>query len=167
MASLNRVFVIGNLTRDVETRVTQTGETVAKLGVAVGKQWTGKDGQLHKQTHFFDVTAWSTEAINAGKYLRKGSGVCIDGELVQETWEDKTTGEKRSKVTIRANNIQYLDKANRDEDTADSNQAAPAARTTSTGKTGPSGTAGGKPGGKPGNRPTPPPPPGDDEDLPF
>lgn len=99
--SVNQLFLIGRLTRDVELRTTASGKSVATFSLAVDR---GQD-----QTDFFDVTAWEKLAELMDKYTQKGSRVHVQGSLQQESWEDKETGKKRSKVVINARDVTFLD----------------------------------------------------------
>jgi single-strand DNA-binding protein len=109
VASLNKWFGMGRLTRDVEVRRTPQGKAVADLGVAVNKQWKGRDGERREEALFIDVVVWEKTAENCEKYLRKGSQIHIIGELINESWVDKNTGEKKSRLKVRADEIQFLD----------------------------------------------------------
>ncbi len=108
MASVNKVFLIGNLTRDPELRYTPGGAPVTDLGVAVNRYFTTKDGERRDETLFIDVTVWNRQAENCCQYLRKGQPVHIEGYLRMDTWDDRNTGEKRSKIKIEAENVQFL-----------------------------------------------------------
>lgn len=108
MASVNKVFLIGNLTRDPELRYTPSGAPVTDLGVAVNRYFVTKDGERRDETLFIDVTVWNRQAENCCQYLRKGQPVHIEGYLRMDTWDDRNTGEKRSKIKIEAENVQFL-----------------------------------------------------------
>ncbi len=108
MANLNKVMLIGNLTRDPELRHTPKGSAVADLGVAVNRKIQDGNGGWKDETTFVDVTVWGSSAENAQKYLSKGRGVFIEGRLQMDTWDDKTTGQKRSKLKVVADNLQFL-----------------------------------------------------------
>ena len=113
MANLNKVMIIGNLTADPEVRTTPRGNTVAELRLAVNRVSSGpNDGERREETTYLDVTCWGRTAEIAGQYLAKGRPVFIEGRLQQDTWEDKQTGQKRSKIRIVAENMQLL--GNRD-----------------------------------------------------
>jgi single-strand DNA-binding protein len=107
MPNLNQVTLCGNLTRDPEIKYTSKGTAVADLSLAinsrekVGEEWKDK-------TTFVDVTAWGRQAENAEKFLKKGRGVLIIGKLELDQWDDKATGQKRSKLKIVANDVQFL-----------------------------------------------------------
>ena len=109
MANLNKVMIIGNLTADPEVRTTPRGNTVAELRLAVNRVSSGpNDGERREETTYLDVTCWGRTAEIAGQYLAKGRPVFIEGRLQQDTWEDKQTGQKRSKIRIVAENMQLL-----------------------------------------------------------
>lgn len=109
MASLNKVMLIGNLTRDPEVRFTPKGSAVCDLGIAVNRTYVTDSGEKMQETTYVDVVVWSHLAELAGKYLRKGRAVFIEGRLQMDTWEDKATGQKRSKIRVVADNLQFLD----------------------------------------------------------
>ena len=109
MANLNKVMIIGNLTADPEVRTTPRGNSVAELRLAVNRISSGpNDGERREETTFLDVTCWGRTAEIAGQYLAKGRPVFIEGRLQQDTWEDKQTGQRRSKIRIVAENMQLL-----------------------------------------------------------
>ncbi len=109
MADLNKVFLMGRLTFDPELRRTSTGTAVSELRLATTRSWPGRDGERREETLFIDVTVWDRQAENCCQYLRKGSSVHVEGALKMDTWDDKTTGEKRSKVRVHADRVQFLD----------------------------------------------------------
>src|SRR6516162_1152659 len=108
MANLNRVLLIGNLTRDPELRYTPKGTAVVDIGLAVNRIYSGEDGEKKEETTFVDVTLWGRQAEVAGQYLHKGSPVFIEGRLQLDTWDDKQTGQKRSKLRVVGENLQLL-----------------------------------------------------------
>ncbi len=108
MANLNKVMLLGNLTRDPELRHTPKGSAVADLGIAVNRKIQDGNGGWKDETTFVDVTVWGSSAENAHKYLTKGRGVFIEGRLQMDTWDDKATGQKRSKLKVVADNVQFL-----------------------------------------------------------
>lgn len=108
-SSFNRVIIAGNLTRDPQVRFTQGGTAVAEIGLAINRSWFDKASNSRKEeTLFCDVTLWNRDAENAETYLRKGSSVLIEGRLQLDQWEDRETGEKRSKLKVVAESVQYL-----------------------------------------------------------
>jgi single-strand DNA-binding protein len=108
MANLNRVFLIGNLTRDPEVRYTPKGTPVADIGLAVNRIYSADDGEKKEETTFVDVTLWGRQAEIAGQYLKKGRPVFIEGRLQLDTWDDKQTGQKRSRLRVVGEHIQLL-----------------------------------------------------------
>jgi len=108
MANLNKVMLIGNLTRDPELRHTPKGTAVAELGLAINRVWSNEQGQRQEETTFVDVTLWGRQAEVAQQYLTKGSPAYIEGRLQLDTWDDKATGQKRSKLKIVGEALQLL-----------------------------------------------------------
>lgn len=107
MANLNKVIMIGNLTRDPELRFTPNGVAVASFGLAVNRRWVNKQGERAESTDFFTVVVWGKLADICAEHLRKGSPVAIDGRLQSRSWET-SEGQKRSTVEIVANDVQFL-----------------------------------------------------------
>jgi single-strand DNA-binding protein len=108
-ASFNKVILVGNLTRDPEVRYTPSGTAVAEIGLAVSRQWFDKNSnQRREETTFVDVTLWARTAEVAGEYLSKGRSVLIEGRLQLDTWDDKETGKKRSKLRVVCETMQML-----------------------------------------------------------
>jgi single-strand DNA-binding protein len=106
MPSFNKVIIMGNLTRDVELKYTPSGSAVAELGLAINRTWFDKQAnQKKEETTFVDVTVWGRTAEIAGEYLRKGSCVLIEGRLQTDQWEDRETGQKRSKQKVVGENM--------------------------------------------------------------
>jgi primosomal replication protein N len=97
MASYNKVMLIGNLTRDPEVRYTPKGSAVCDIGLAVNRVYTSDSGEKVEEVTFVDVVLWSKMAELAGKYLHKGRPVFIEGRLQMDSWEDKATGQKRTR----------------------------------------------------------------------
>jgi len=108
MANLNKVMLIGNLTRDPEVRYTPKGTAVGDLGMAVNRRVSDGNGNWSDEVTFVDVTVWGTNAENAQKYLTKGRGVFVEGRLQLDTWDDKQSGQKRSKLKVVAEVLQFL-----------------------------------------------------------
>lgn len=114
LAGLNRVVLIGNLTRDAELRFTPTGSSVATLRLAVNRRWTNKEGQRVDATDFFNVVVWGKLAELCAEYVRKGSPVAVDGRLQSRSWETED-GQKRSAVEVVGENVQFLGRASQGE----------------------------------------------------
>jgi single-strand DNA-binding protein len=108
MANLNKVLLMGNLTRDPEVRYTPKGTAVAELGIAVNRVYSGENGEKREEVTFVDVTVWGRKAENVGEYLKKGRPVFIEGRLQLDSWEDKQSGQKRNKLKVVADNVQFL-----------------------------------------------------------
>ncbi|TAN62245.1 single-stranded DNA-binding protein [bacterium] len=107
MASLNRVFLIGNLTKDPELRYTPQGTAVANLRLAVNRRWKDKSGEQKEEVCFLTVVAWDKQAEVCNQYLRKGSPLFVEGRLQSRSWQDNS-GAKRNVVEIRAERVQFL-----------------------------------------------------------
>jgi single-strand DNA-binding protein len=110
MANLNRVFLIGNCTRDPEIRHTPKGTAVAELGLAINRVIPAAEegGERREEVTFVDVTIWGRQAEIAQQYLTKGKGVFIEGRLQLDTWDDRQSGQKRSKLRVVCENLQLL-----------------------------------------------------------
>ena len=108
MASFNKVILLGNLTRDPEVRYTPKGTAVTELGMAVNRVYTAENGEKREETTFVDVTLWGRTAEIAGEYLKKGRPVFIEGRLQLDTWDDKQSGQKRSKLKVVGEGLQLL-----------------------------------------------------------
>jgi len=149
MASFNKVILLGNLTRDPEVRYTPKGTAVTELGMAVNRVYTAENGEKREETTFVDVTLWGRTAEIAGEYLKKGRPVFIEGRLQLDTWDDKQSGQKRSKLKVVGEGLQLLG-----------------------GRPGGGGGGGDEEGGSRSSRPAPPPKASapsepDDDEIPF
>lgn len=118
MSTMNRVFLMGNLTRDPEVRYTPSGTAVGDLGLAVNETYKNKAGETVESTVFVDVEVWSRQAETCAEYLYKGSPVLVEGRLKLDQWENQQ-GEKRSKLRVRADRVQFLGAPKKSADTAD------------------------------------------------
>ncbi len=173
MADLNKVFLIGRLTFDPELRHTPSGAAVSDLRLATSRSWTDKSGERKEETLYVDVTVWQKQAETCCQFLKKGSQVHVEGFLKSETWDDKQTGEKRSKIKVEADRVQFLDKKQDGGDDAPApQQRVPQGRGTApTGRTQNGGGGyGGAPASGPRRQPTPPKTGGNnggDDDIPF
>lgn len=108
MASLNRIVLVGNLTRDPEMRFTPAGKPVTRLGIAVNRMpYTNDQGQKVEEVDFFNVVVFGRQAETSHQYLKKGSGVAIDGRLRSRSWQTED-GQKRYAVEVSAQNVQFL-----------------------------------------------------------
>lgn len=108
MANLNKIYLIGNLTRDPELKYTPKGTAVAKLGIAVNRKWTSESGEKKEEVTFVDVDVFGRTAENCGQYLRKGRPVLVEGRMKLDQWDDKQTGQKKSKLGVVAEMVQFL-----------------------------------------------------------
>lgn len=111
MASLNKVLLIGRLTRDPEKRSTPSGMSVAELGMAINRRYKASNGEDREETCYVNVTAWGKTAELCAEYLRKGSPLFVEGRLKLDEWEKD--GQKRSKLGVVAERIQFLESGNR------------------------------------------------------
>jgi single-strand DNA-binding protein len=108
MPNLNKVMLIGNLTRDPEVKYTPKGTAVADIGLAVNRVYSSDQGEKREETTFVDVELWGRQAEVAEEYLKKGRPVYIEGRLKLDTWDDRQTGEKRSKLRVVGETLQLL-----------------------------------------------------------
>jgi len=107
MANVNKVILVGNLTRDPEVRYTAKGTAVTDISLAVNR-FLGQEAGGGQETTFIDVTLWGRQAEVAGQYLGKGRQAYIEGRLQLDTWDDKQTGQKRQKLKVVGENLQLL-----------------------------------------------------------
>ena len=119
MANLNRVFLAGNLTRDPEVRYTPTGTAVTDLGLAVNDTYKTKTGETKETTTFVDIVVWGRQAETCGEYLSKGSPALIEGRLQLEQWQTES-GEKRSRLRVHADRVQFLGRPKKSGEVGDS-----------------------------------------------
>lgn len=110
MASLNKVFLLGNLTRDPDLRGLPNGQNVCELGVAVSRRYVNASGQEVEDTCFVDVVVWGRAAANCKQYLAKGSQVMVEGRLQQDRWEDRNGGGTRTKLRVVADQVQFMNR---------------------------------------------------------
>lgn len=111
MASLNKVLLIGRLTRDPEKRATPSGMAVAELGLAVNRRYKANNGEDREEVCYVNVTVWGKQAETCAEYLRKGSPIFVEGRLKLDEWEKD--GQKRSKLGVVAERVQFLDSGSR------------------------------------------------------
>jgi single-strand DNA-binding protein len=107
MANYNRVFLMGNLTRDPQLRYTPSQQAVCDFGLAINRKWKGPDGQMREEVCFVDCTAWGRTAENIQKYLTKGQPLFVEGRLHFHSW-DGPDGKKRSKLDVVVNQFQFI-----------------------------------------------------------
>lgn len=108
MASFNKVILVGNLTRDPELRYTPKGTAIAKIGLAVNRTWRNEAGETREEVTFVDVDVFGRTAENVGQYMRKGRPILVEGRLRLDQWDDKQTGQKRSRLGVVAETVQFL-----------------------------------------------------------
>lgn len=108
MASVNKVILIGNLTRDPELRYTPKGSALCEIGMAVNRKYRLESGEQKEEVTFLDVTFWGKQAETVSKWMKKGRPLYVEGRLQTDTWDDKTTGQKRYKTRIVAEEFQFL-----------------------------------------------------------
>ena len=153
MASLNRVLLVGNLTRDPEVRYLASGAPVADIGLAVSRKFRTQQGEDREEVCFVNVTAWGKTAENCGQYLSKGSPILVEGRLKFDQWEKD--GQKQSRLTVVAESVQFLSSGRRAEGGQAESGDAPPRENRSAAPPPPRQDDGG------------PPAVGDDDDLPF
>jgi single-strand DNA-binding protein len=108
MANFNKVILAGNLTRDPELRYTPKGVAIAKFGLAVNRVWKSETGESKEEVTFVDIDAFSKQAETIAQYLKKGSPLLLEGRLRLDQWDDKQTGQKRSKLGVVLETFQFL-----------------------------------------------------------
>jgi len=108
MSSLNSVTLLGNLCRDPELRYTPKGSAIASFSLAVNRQWKDESGADKEEVSFIDCTAWSKTAELIGQYYKKGSPILFEGRLKQDSWDDKQTGQKRTKLGVVVEKLTFL-----------------------------------------------------------
>jgi len=145
MPNCNRVFLMGNLTRNPEIRYTPSGRAVVDLGLAINENYKNQAGEVVERACFVDVVVWGRQAETVSEYLHKGSSVFVEGRLQLDQWENQQ-GEKRSKLRVRADRVQFLGSPSKGENQGSGSSAPSAAPAPAT---------------------PPPPQVDDDEDVPF
>lgn len=134
MKGFNKVVLMGNLTRDPETRTTPGGQSVTSFSLAVNRTWRGNDGQQQESVSYIDCTAWGKAGEIIAQYMGKGRALLVSGRLDQRSWDDKDSGQKRSKVEVVVEDFNFVDGGQGGSDSgsaprssAPSKKAAPAA----------------------------------------
>jgi single-strand DNA-binding protein len=115
MANFNKVILAGNLTRDPELRYTPKGMAICKFGLAINRNWTTDTGEKREEVTFVDIDAFGRQAETIAQYLKKGGGIMLEGRLRLDQWDDKQTGQKRSKLGVVLDGFQFTGSANRAE----------------------------------------------------
>lgn len=108
MPNLNKVQLMGNLTRDPEVRYTPKGTAVTDIGLAINRTFSGDDGERREETTFVDITFWGRQAEVIGEYMKKGRPLYVEGRLNLDSWEDKTSGQQRTRLKVVGENFQFL-----------------------------------------------------------
>jgi single-strand DNA-binding protein len=108
MANFNKVLLMGNLTRDPEVRYTPKGTAIANIGLAVNRTWTTENGEKKEEVTFVDVEVWGRQAETIGQYMAKGRPIFIEGRLKLDQWDDKESGQKRSKLKVVCEGFQFI-----------------------------------------------------------
>src|ERR1044071_3173112 len=109
MASFNKVIIAGNLTRDPELRYTPKGTAVARFTLAVSRNYTTENGEKKEEVSFIDVDAWGRQGEVISQYMKKGRPFLVEGRLKQDTWEDKNTHQKQSKLKVVLESFSFID----------------------------------------------------------
>ena len=109
MANFNKVILMGNLTRDPELRYTPKGTAVARLGLAVNRVWRTETGEQKEEVMFVDIDAFGRQAETIAQYMKKGRPIFVEGRLRYDTWEDKQSGQKKSKLNVVLESFQFVD----------------------------------------------------------
>jgi len=108
MASFNKVILAGNLTRDPELRYTPKGTAICKFGLAINRTWTNEAGEKKEEVTFVDVDAFARQAEVIAQYLKKGQPFLVEGRLRLDQWDDKQTGQKRSRLGVVLEGFSFL-----------------------------------------------------------
>jgi single-strand DNA-binding protein len=156
MASFNKVILAGNLTRDPELRYTPQGRAVARITLAVNRTWKNETGETKEEVSFVDVDVWGRQAEVISQYMKKGRPLLVEGRLKQDTWEDKNTKQKQSKLKVVLEGFTFIDTRGAAEGAP---AEAPRARVAAPGPAAPASAAPEAAEGEP--------PPHEEDDVPF
>lgn len=126
MASFNKVILAGNLTRDPELRYTPKGTAVARITLAVNRTWKGEGGESKEEVSFVDVDVWGRQAEVIAQYMKKGRPLLVEGRLKQDTWEDKNTKQKQSKLKVVLESFSFIDSNRGDSGSGEAPRSRPA-----------------------------------------
>jgi len=126
MPAFNKVLLLGNLTRDPEVRVTPKGTSICQFGLAVNRSFKDESGATREDVTFVDVEAWGKQAETVAKYCKKGRPLFVEGRLRLDQWEDKTSGQKRSRLKVVLETFQFI--GGRDDAAGDSSPTPTADR---------------------------------------
>lgn len=111
MASFNKVIILGNLTRDPELKYTPKGTAIASISLATNRVWTNDAGEKKEEVTFVNITLFGRTAENVGQYMRKGRPMLVEGRLKLDQWDDKQTGQKKSRLSVVGETVQFLGSA--------------------------------------------------------
>lgn len=165
MPDLNKVFLMGNLTRDPDVRYTPKGTAVGDLGMAINRQYRTQDGENREEVTYVDIEVWGRQAETCKQYLAKGRSVFIEGSLKLDQWEQD--GQKKSKMRVRADRVQFIGgRGDGGGSSGGGGGGGGYSRSSGSGGGGESSSSGGGGGGGGQQRREEPPPP-DDDDIPF
>ena len=131
MANFNKVILAGNLTRDPELRYTPKGTAVARITLAVNRTWKSESGESKEEVSFVDVDIWGRQAEVISQYMKKGRPLLVEGRLKQDTWEDKNTKQKQSKLKVVLESFSFID-SNRGDSGGGGSAEAPRSRPAAT-----------------------------------
>jgi single-strand DNA-binding protein len=131
MANFNKVILAGNLTRDPELRYTPKGTAVARITLAVNRTWKSESGESKEEVSFVDVDVWGRQAEVISQYMKKGRPLLVEGRLKQDTWEDKNTKQKQSKLKVVLESFSFID-SNRGDSAGGGSAEAPRSRPAAT-----------------------------------
>ena len=160
MAAFNKVILVGNLTRDPELRYTPKGTAVTKIGMAINRVWKNEAGESKEEVTFVDVDAFGRQAETLAQYMRKGRQLLVEGRLRLDQWDDKQTGQKRSRLGVVLETFTFLGSGNREEGAEGAPRARPATAATPT-------HSGPAPAHSPAEVPETEGPPPEEDDVPF
>lgn len=155
MANFNKVILAGNLTRDPELRFTPKGMAICKFGLAINRNWTTDTGEKREEVTFVDIDAFGRQAETIAQYLKKGGGIMLEGRLRLDQWDDKQTGQKRSKLGVVLDGFQFTGSPARG-DGSEGPAPRPRPTTPAAGAAAPAAPAGGDDA-----------PPHEEDDVPF
>ncbi len=125
MASYNKVILMGNLTRDPELKYTPSGMAIAAFGIATNRRSKDQDGNQKDEVTYIDITAFGKQAEVIGQYFQKGKGIHLEGRLRFEQWDDKSTGQKRNKLSVVLDRFEFLADGKSDGGFSAPQQSAP------------------------------------------
>jgi len=111
--SFNKVILMGNLTRDPESRTTPSGQTVTNFSIAVNRTWNDSNGNRQEATDFIDCDCWGARGETIAKYFTKGRQILVSGRLSQQSWDDKETGKKRSTIRVVVEEFSFVNDGSR------------------------------------------------------